>query len=306
MNLTPGVLKNQWAKQKNGLSTPLKSDPTFSRQGLVLYADLWHPDQQAVGNFINGTGVATEAPATLSIGNNTINVTTQGTFIVYVRGSGSATSGTATVTGSPKALVSGHNTITVTGTGTITIALNNVIVSKDTNAYLMTIVGATWGTQGRDFDGLDDKITPPSLVTSGDWSFMMWIKSDAQDKTGNVILATAGGLDFFYGGTYANYANKFGVEAAGYSYANTAAVLNTWVMVGCAVRASDGYHFFYQNGLADGSVDDIPHYPSSPVIGSRGDDYWFNGKIGEVLIYSRLLLPLAFQHNYLGTKWRYQ
>ena len=179
-------------------------------------------------------------------------------------------------------------------------------VSKDACGRLCAAAGASWKPDGRDFDGSGDKISLPGILTSGDWSFLMWVNSRAQDDTANVILHTAGGWNFFYGGTGANYQNKFGAEGSGYWKAATDITLNSWQMVGCAIRASDGYHYFYRNGLPDGSADGVAHYPSNPCIGSRVSDYFFNGKIGEVAIYRRLLSATEFFRNYLETKWRYR
>ncbi len=179
-------------------------------------------------------------------------------------------------------------------------------ISKDACGHLCTVTGALWRPNGREFDGSDDRIDLPSILTSGDWSFLMWVNSKAQDELANVILHTAGGWNFFYGGTNANYQNKFGAEGSGYWKATTNITLNSWQMVGCAIKASDGYHYFYRNGLADGSVDGAAHYPSDPYIGSRTSDYFFNGKIGEVIVYRRLLSATEFLHYYLRTKWRYQ
>ena len=74
---------------------------------------------------VNGSGVATGSPITLIGGANTITVSTLGTFTVTLGTglSGYATSGASClVTGSPLALNAGSNTITTTGsTGTFTI-----------------------------------------------------------------------------------------------------------------------------------------------------------------------------------------
>lgn len=182
--------------------------------------------------------------------------------------------------------------------------------SKDAHGHLCTATGALWTPKGRDFDGDDDKITLPSILTSGDWSWMGWINSDAQDDTLNGVFAMEGGQVFWYGGNAGVFADKFGalIGSSPYVLADTAVVTGSWQMVGCAIEENTGTYNFYQQGMPDGSSIDADgaKYPSDPQLGARSTIQFFNGKIGEVFIYSRALTPLEFHHNYLATKWRYR
>jgi len=310
-----GVMKNQWMTRPGGLSQVMKPNYAFSRQGLVFYADLWHPDQQAIGSLINGTGVAAEAPATLAIGNNTINVTTQGTFVVYVRGSGTATSGTATVSGSPVTLVSGHNTITVTGTGTITIALNNVITDKSGNGHLMTITGTTWGNTGRIFDG-DDLINAGNnsiLNILGDFSAIVWLKTTDPGAGTNYhilvrgLVSTDGYTIRVTNGNKIQYITS--QAAADQVTRSTALPSDTWVQY--AVSRSGTSATCYLNAVS--AVDSAGSH-TNPTTNTRNfkvgvadnSAQYLIGTIGEIWIFNEALTLAEIEHNCLATKWRYQ
>src|SRR3990167_6881779 len=164
--------------------------------GYVFYADLPNYNSQAYGTLTNGSGVATGSPFTLAIGNNNVDVTTQGTFTVYVRGSGTATSDVATVSGSPQSLTEGNNTVTVTGTGNIIIALANTFFERSPNHLLLTATGApTYGSQGRTL-ALNKYLVSTATAlnfTSGDFSAWAWVKST--DLTANNYILNRGLLN---------------------------------------------------------------------------------------------------------------
>src|SRR3990167_4991476 len=174
--------------------------------GYVFYADLPNYNSQAYGTLTNGSGVATGSPITLAIGNNNVDVTTQGTFTVYVRGSGTATSDVATVSGSPQSLTEGNNTVTVTGTGNIIIALNNTFFDRSPNHLLLTTTGATHSNQGRIFDGNDDLINlgnPSVLRFTTKFSILAWAKIAAIGLQNEIVgnrrnAATTGGYHLFW------------------------------------------------------------------------------------------------------------
>jgi hypothetical protein len=98
----------------------------FTKSGTLRQNIAWEYHRINGSTLTNGTGVATGSPVTLLYGNNTITVTTLGTFTVHLSTGiyGTATSGSTTVSGSPQSLVEGDNTVTTTtSTGTFTINL---------------------------------------------------------------------------------------------------------------------------------------------------------------------------------------
>ena len=306
-----GVIKNQWMRQGFGLDA--KPNPTFPRQGLQLYADFWHPDQQPSGYLNNGTGIATEAGTAFVVGNNTINVTTQGNFQVYVSGSGTATTGTATVSGSPQSLTTGWNTVTVTGTGTITIALNNVIISKDINAHLMTVTGATWGSQGRTFDGISSVIitsSSPTNLAKG-VSFGGWASTDNVTQSRQVIVYNGTGASDGYGILVNSNATTDGSISV--LYGAVAFKTSTQLF-------GSGKHFAFAT-IGSGTPPTLTIYydgssvytdsastPNAPTTNARiGSDAigFFKGTIGETFIYNKILSSTEIQQIYNATKWRY-
>ena len=277
--------------------------------GLALYADLHNPIQQALGRLNNGTGIATEAPAILALGNNTINVTTLGTFLIYVRGSGTATSGSTTITGSPVTLVSGWNTITTTGaTGTITIALNNVIVSNDTNKHLMTITGATYGYQGRTVDG-DDKITVPLGFTGTNLTIVTWIKPGSDVTTLQGITGSdtgAGSGIWINGGLYRPFhgASQYtvGVTATASTWSFLMATFANLPNLPTLGISLNGVAFVT---AASGNNTDIGNIRLF-VRNSADTSPLLAGTMGEVFYYSRILTLKEGASIMQGTKWRYQ
>lgn len=118
----------------------------------------------------DGTGTLPVSPLTLVEGDNTVDITASGTFILELEDGtvGTATSigGGATVTGSPAVLVAGTNTITVAigGTNDITVTVN---LQTTQTAITSTITGT----------GLDVGIPIPggvSLPTQFGMSTMMF------------------------------------------------------------------------------------------------------------------------------------
>jgi hypothetical protein len=65
----------------------------------------------------------------------------------------------------------------------------------------------------------------------------------------------------------------------------------------------------YVNGVAGTPVaktGDINNYGQVFTVGRYLTETSFKGLIGEIMLYNRALSLAEIQHNYLGTKWRYQ
>jgi len=187
-------------------------------------------------------------------------------------------------------------------------------MSKDAYGHLCTVTGALWTPRGRDFDGVDDNIDcggADSLKFNGldTQTIEAWIYPEASefgDIVGRMncyllmVVTSAGkvllrGHVYTSGGTYVRDSAPFG--------------LNTWHHV---AQVYDGTDFrIYVNGsLACTPLDGTGTINQAAVntyIGSRtpSSDF-FNGLIGEVRMYNRVLSAVEIQRNYLATKWRYR
>lgn len=125
-----------------GISIGDQTDNTMAADDCEL--DLYITNNVKGVAVRNGTGRHTKPR--LEIGNNTVTVSTEGTFTVRLPAgvTGTATTGTSAVSGSPVTLATGDNTITTTGTGTFTLAL---ALDKLTIGTLSGAVGE--GTRAR-------------------------------------------------------------------------------------------------------------------------------------------------------------
>lgn len=156
-----GINRNIWRRSQPGQGSPQSLDLPLAYQS--LYLPLWHPEMIPSAYVYVGSAIITGAPFSFTgVSAQTVTVTQAGNLKIVLASkfTGIAASGTATITGSPVTLVAGSNTIIAEGTGNFTITLDNLVVSKDLNAYILTVVGATKGPYGRTLDGTDDIITP--------------------------------------------------------------------------------------------------------------------------------------------------
>ena len=295
--------------------------PKLDLGGCVFYAPLWRPDMVARGGaIVSGTGTMAQTPFTLAVGDNTITATGAGTFLISVPQEGTCTSGTATITGSPVTLPAGVTTSVTTGatTGTFTVATSNIIRSKDSTGHLGTIVGASWGAQGRTFDGSDDRIRTPDHASLDlvAWTIIVWFKKVA-DGAAQTLLAkdtTGSGFNNPYQirwvGTGAEQEKPQCGVGDGVTQTNVQSVNalsdNTWYCLGFTFAQPTAN--LYLNGLLDNTatIDLAPLVNSSPVDIGRWH-IWeaMTGTVGEVLIYNRVLTLSEIKRYYQATKWRY-
>lgn len=274
---------------------------------LVLYAPLWRPDMVARGGAIkNGTGALSVSPIAMAVGANTITVSTLGTFIVNMPEGGTVASGTTTVTGSPVTVSAGiATTITTTGsTGTITCTTNNIIRSKDRNNRSLTIAGATWGYQGRTFDGSDDSILLPGSISSDNITLIFWIKHTLQATEAAYLYSQNTDELSIYAGVN-NYTFQAFYDGLGVSQITTTGVWShvAWTFT----KGGTGYS--YLNGVQQDSDANSATAPSGGTTyiarqsGIAANPY--KGDVGEFLQYNRALTGGEVMNHYLATKWRY-
>ena len=191
-------------------------------------------------------------------------------------------------------------------------------MSKDAYGHLCTVTGATWGSQGRSFNGVDDYVNGGSglsldLTTVG--ALEVWIKvnggtgtyrgilvkgTNASDALNNYEL-WVNSTDYIIG--YVGDGTT--VISVGQNNPFTPAIGTYYHLA----LVWDGTNFvLYVNGNQQDSVSQT----ITPVavvqeldIGRVATNY-FGGLISEVRIYNRALTPLEIQRNYLATKWKYK
>lgn len=294
--------------------------------GYVFYADLPNYNSQAYGTLTNGSGVATGSPITLAIGNNNVDVTTQGTFTVYVRGSGTATSDVATVSGSPQSLTEGNNTVTVTGTGNIIIALNDTFYELSKNHLLLTNVGGVYGNQGRTLNG-DDWIiandTTFDFERTTAFGLGVWIKTTEasaesiftkQQNAGSYVgytieLRTDGRFEFVL---VSNALTSAKTQVRSASLIND----GTWKFIyaqNLALASGAGSDIeLFVNGVKETSVIVIDALDATILtdvnlrIGSRDNGGQpLTATIGMGIVYPETITTQNINQIYRATKWRF-
>ena len=187
--------------------------------------------------------------------------------------------------------------------------------SRDAYGHLCTVSGALWRPDGRNFDGVDDKInlpdapalSPPSQIT-----LEAWFKPSQTAAIGRIVSR----FPSDYHGWSMYHSTTIGFQLyAGGSLGGAASAANT-IAQGVwhhSVCTYDGANMtVYVNANVSGSplakTGSIAYTALQPAIGLDNNVNWqaFNGTIGEVRIYNRALSALEVQRNYLATKWRYQ
>jgi len=159
----------------------------------------------------------------------------------------------------------------------------STIYSYDTYRRTGTVTEATYGLQGRTFDGTNDKIVITGTVT-GVQTVIVWVKPsdnttrsimDFDTGTHSIEMDGSGDLTATGWGTPSFYVD--GVSA-------TAITANAW---NCAVVTTATAF----NGTA-------------VVLGN--EDSFFIGDMGDVLMYDRVLALGEIVNIYESTKWRYK
>ncbi len=193
-----------------------------------------------------------------------------------------------------------------------------LIRSKDANGHLTTVTGATWGIQGRTFNGISNYLTVPDSPNwnfgSGDFAEELWLKWTA---VGNCVFThqQADGNNrilWYMGGG--------GVIILFYVVNSTVAVISTsnaWSPVNgvwyhLVLTRVGNTLYMYANGVqlmsADVTGAVIPDIASVWELGASLLDSsgYINATIGEVRIYKgRGLTQIDVERNRLATKWRY-
>lgn len=200
----------------------------------------------------------------------------------------------------------------------------NTIISKDIYRRSCTVTGATWGTQGRTFNGDDYIEHSEANFRSGDssGSILVWFKTSLTYFQTLVASCDEG--------TTIDYIHILGIDSAGKLRVRNSGT-NTSIVSGDTDVTDDVWHLgsLVSNGTAwsiyvddkgaeeltvggDGNTGDwfadVAHRDNL-TIGVRHTSSpffrYFTGTIGEVLIYSRTLSAAEITRIYNATKWRY-
>ncbi len=188
--------------------------------------------------------------------------------------------------------------------------------SRDAYGHLCTVTGVTWGSQGRTFDGIDDKIScgSNSSLDLSIWSIEVRFKCGVAAK-GTVLLD----MNTDWSGPISNYQIDISAtgKVRGY-YGYTTGWTNGLVTSDKDVTDSLWHHVFYSYNGSRGWLwvdENIPNYvdvvdtPKQTTanilyLGAFGGvGAFFAGTIGEVRIYNRVLFDSERSHNYQATKW---
>lgn len=193
---------------------------------------------------------------------------------------------------------------------------NSSFISDDRYGRPCTVTGATWGIQGRTFDGSDDIIDLGEVTeaefTTGDFTLLAWIKMTTLAT--RAIISNGGwnayGFHFYIvdDGTIRLETASAG-STSNKDSATGQIAANQWYMVGATRTGTSGY--IYKNGIdvsVSGSCEaTIAASTANLMVARRGGfgEQFFSGIIGEVLIYNRLLNAIEVKNYTEATKWRF-
>ena len=202
------------------------------------------------------------------------------------------------------------------------------IASQDARGYLCTVTGALWTPSGRDFDGVDDRITIGTLVTTvlngtSAITILAWIKNDDLPGVGalrpiwesrvfdvaGIQLTLVEGSKIRFGG------RSVSTDAFQYDETVTYDTTGTWRQVGVildfandlVIGIIDGLEVVSKAVTFANTTYTIGSPDANDTIGANaGATVFFNGLIGEVFGYNKRVFPPEYQRLYLETKWRYR
>lgn len=203
-------------------------------------------------------------------------------------------------------------------------------ISDDAYGHLCTVTGATWGSHGRTFDGTDDKISIPhnvafSFERTNSFSILARINSDVP-TSGDIIISKkmqAGGLPHSYAGYSLQLAagpvlrldlvHESGVSSCQVAGSTViAASTNYFVVATYNGSSAPSGIVLYVNGVAetlttvtDNLTDTIITTAALNIGTYDGLDVFWDGLVGDVWIYNRVLMLAEIQHIWQITKWRY-
>ena len=192
-------------------------------------------------------------------------------------------------------------------------------MSKDKHGHLCTVTGATWGVQGRSFNGTSNYIDCGNSanlnVGIGDFTILVWGRGMGGVSTGwlynkgvtasfgyGIFVADTDQITLFIKDSGGTLEIKAGppVDDSSWHLFSMSAIRSgnaSWYLDGVVTATGD---ISARNGNLDNATN------ARVGVRSSSDIEYFLGFIGEVLVYNRALSLAEIQHTYLTTKWRYQ
>lgn len=191
----------------------------------------------------------------------------------------------------------------------------STIYSYDKNRHVGTVTEATWGYQGRTFDGSNDELSIAAhasyndLALTSNLTVMAWVKPTALSIStilSTYIVSTGFTLVTLNTGAISAYFDGIARNSAGVYLAN-----GTWAQIGFTYKgASDKKVYFYVNGVYKEVSTAIAAFTANAqaatISDTRGGFSRLNGTVGEVLLYNRILSDGEIMRIYQQTKWRYK
>lgn len=185
-----------------------------------------------------------------------------------------------------------------------------------------TVTGALWRPNGRHFDGSDDLVSCGDITQINEATLLSvdcWFKADNVDPDDDAFWGkrVSGDVEvaayFSVGDCY----NKIAITGQ-YATFNQSLDTSLWyhhalVYNGSGATNSDKLKA-YLNGVAKTltftgapptAIGDLTDAPFTVGAKLAGKSHW-DGRVGEIRVYSRALSAAEVLHNYNATKWRYQ
>lgn len=207
----------------------------------------------------------------------------------------------------------------------------STIYSYDKNRHTCTVAGATWGSQGRTFDGVNAVITigvnaAYENIFDGGGTISSWIypRSDGEDSAGTImatmtpwtegwkcdVRSEAGGL------LKSEFQQKFSTTNGTWNITDTVIPINTWTFYVLTYNCSNVANnpIIYINALPVALTESqtpvgtrVTDATKNFMIGALiGGQRTFDGIIGETVAFNSILSPAEISNYFQATKWRYQ
>lgn len=197
------------------------------------------------------------------------------------------------------------------------------LISKDNYQHSCSVTGATYGVEGRTFDGTDDYIDcgrDSSILLTGDFTILAWI--DLVDYTSyHYVIGqnAASGVSGFFSlmiqaTTGIIYALRGNGTTEGSAWTGTNAIGLGKTSIAFTVASTTATSYINGNQDKSAAITGTPGDAGTNLrIGRRQDNYApLDGMIGEVLVYNRELNSTEVTQihnltspNYSGIKPRY-
>lgn len=157
------------------------------------------------------------------------------------------------------------------------------------------------------FDGVDDYIlvTGPLLQDSGG-TINVWVKVAASPSDANIVGAVGSGANRFYiRSSFPSSTFKF-VRGTTFTITSGSFTLNTWYNLTMTWNSSTFNAYLNGNLLANLAYTSVNTTTNVIYVGAQSNTAnFFNGNVGEIQIYSRVLTATEILSNYTADKTRY-